>query len=499
MSDQDTAHVSPAIDDGKVNTTCWTGEKVRQQFAELRVISREEAEVVLRSIGLFYTVFVLLLAAGCSSYGVVKNVPKENNLVAPDSFSYSELSLGGTLDTNTSLILAFSGGGTRAAALAYGVLLELRDTNINVGGGTIRMLDEVDVISSVSGGSFTAAYYGLHGDAAFNDFEQVFLRRDVEGHLIKSLFNPFNWFKRSGRTENAIKYYEKEIFHGATFADMQREEGPLIVINASDLAYGVRFSFVQEYFNLLCSDISTYPVARAVTASSAVPVLFNPVVLKNYSDCKSEGEPQWLTDAMERSEDDPQLRMITQGLDSYFNKKDRDYVHFVDGGITDNLGLRSIYELVTVAGGAKAYLDKYQRSIPRRMVVISVNASTDPEPEMDRSNKEPSISETIGSVTDVQLHRYNVATHEVMKNALELWTGNLSTPDRQVTPYYVQVELINVKPESLIPFFNAIPTSFSLTDEQNDKLIKAGRDLLRNNPVYQQLVRDLGGTVTTEP
>ena len=67
-----------------------------------------------------------------------------------------------------------------------------------------------------------------------------------------------------------------------------------------------------------------------------------------------------------------------------------------------------------------------------------------------------------------------------------------------MTPYYVQVELINVKPESLIPFFNAIPTSFSLSDEQNDKLIKAGRDLLRNNPVYQQLVRDLGGTVTTE-
>ncbi len=454
---------------------------------------------MLRFSSLFNMVFALLLAAGCSSYGVVKNVPKDNTILTPDSYAYAELSQRENLDADTSLILAFSGGGTRAAALSYGVLLELRDTNIKVGGISKRMLDEVDLISSVSGGSFTAAYYGLHGDAAFNDFEQVFLRRDIEGHLIKSLFNPFNWFKRTGRTENAIKYYEKEIFHGATFADMRRKDGPVIVINASDLAYGVRFSFIQEYFNLLCSDLSSYSVARAVTASSAVPVLFNPVVVQNYTDCKSEGEPQWLTDAMERSKDDPQLRMITQGLDSYFIKKNRKYVHFVDGGITDNLGLRSIYELVTVSGGAQAYMDRHHRSIPRRMVVISVNASTDPDPDMDKSNKEPSMSEVIGAVTDVQLHRYNVATHEVMKNALELWTGDLSTPDRQVTPYYIQVEFSNVKPASLIPFFNAIPTSFSLSDEQNDKLIQAGRDLLRNNPVYQQLVRDLGGTVFGEP
>ena len=118
---------------------------------------------------------------------------------------------------------------------------------------------------------------------------------------------------------------------------------------------------------------------------------------------------------------------------------------------------------------------------------------------MDASNKQPGMGETIGSVTDVQLHRYNVATQEIMKNSIERWAEEISEPDRQVTPYYIQVEFHDIKPESLIPFFNAIPTSFTLTDEQNDKLIQAGRDLLRNNPVYQQLVRDLGGTVVTEP
>jgi hypothetical protein len=49
----------------------------------------------------------------------------------------------------------------------------------------------------------------------------------------------------------AVGYYDKNIFKGATYADLHKQDGPLILINATDLANGVRFSFVQEYFNLL--------------------------------------------------------------------------------------------------------------------------------------------------------------------------------------------------------------------------------------------------------
>jgi NTE family protein len=142
-------------------------------------------------------------------------------------------------------MLAFSGGGTRAAALAYGVMQELRDTPVTIGGRPERLVDEIDLISSVSGGSFTAAYYGLHGDGMFDDFEQVFLRRDVQGVLLSGLFNPLRWFSSEGPTEMAVDYYEEQVFRGATFVDLKKQEGPLILINASDLGYGVRFSFVQ--------------------------------------------------------------------------------------------------------------------------------------------------------------------------------------------------------------------------------------------------------------
>ncbi len=69
------------------------------------------------------------------------------------------------------LMLAFSGGGMRAAALDYGVLEELARTGVGPPSKRRRLLDEVDLISSVSGGSFTAAYYAVWGDRIFSDFE----------------------------------------------------------------------------------------------------------------------------------------------------------------------------------------------------------------------------------------------------------------------------------------------------------------------------------------
>ena len=85
------------------------------------------------------------------------------------------------------LVLAFSGGGTRAAAMSYGVLEALRDTPIEIDGKRARLLDEVDLITSVSGGSFTSAYYALFGDRIFEDYEAKFLKRNVQGQLIRQI------------------------------------------------------------------------------------------------------------------------------------------------------------------------------------------------------------------------------------------------------------------------------------------------------------------------
>jgi len=75
------------------------------------------------------------------------------------------------------LVVTFSGGGTRAAALAYGTLETMREISMTIGGRERNLLDEIDIINAVSGGAIVAAYYGAHRNGLFTDFETRYLKR----------------------------------------------------------------------------------------------------------------------------------------------------------------------------------------------------------------------------------------------------------------------------------------------------------------------------------
>ena len=424
--------------------------------------------------------FVFVLLSGCASYGKISNKPLEKK-VGSDFLSDKTIStMKKSSSPETLLILSFSGGGARAAALAYGVLEELHQR---------KLLDEVDVISSVSGGSFTAAYFGLHGQGIFQDFERVFLRKNFETPLIKSLLNPFAWFRSTGRTEQAVRLYEKTVFKDATFADIEKTGGPVILINATDLNDGVRFSFTQEYFNTLCSDIDSYPVARAVTASSAVPVVFHPVVLKNYH-C-NQMIPQWLVLAEKRFSNNAVMSNAVTRLKNYYSQDDRDYIHFVDGGIVDNLGLRAIYEYIEFGGGIKQVKRKAAHKTVKRIVIISVDAFANNNRSMDKSNKQPDLDEVISAVSDIQVRQQNASTLHLIEHSIKDWAKGLSSESNVVKPFFIQLNFQQVYERKKRDYLNSIPTCFSLNDEQVDALIDAGHQLLRSNDVFQGLLRHM--------
>ena len=207
------------------------------------------------------------LATGCSHFGHYPvNAPLEKYT---PGYGYITQNMGQAGNSeDLMLILSFSGGGTRAAAFSYGVLEGLRATEVPIGGKKRRLLDEVDVISGVSGGSFTAAYYGLYGDRIFEDYESRFLKKNVQGDILTAMFlNPVNWFRLSSpvfdRSDLAAEYYDENVFDRKTFGDILERKGPLILINATDMSMGSRFVFHQRYFNAICSDLSKFPVARA--------------------------------------------------------------------------------------------------------------------------------------------------------------------------------------------------------------------------------------------
>lgn len=443
------------------------------------------------------TLAILALLGGCGSKGVVTNEAATE--FAPDNERYSFIShverkgVGDVL-----FIMAFSGGGTRASALSYGVLEELKDTWFETDTGCKRLLDEVDRISGVSGGSFTAAYYGLYGDQTFSTFKTDFLYKDIEGELSDRIFNVFNIFGRQfsglSRTEDAIEVYDEHVFKGATYADLLKADGPFILINATDLNSHGQFVFSQDFFDLLCSDLSDLKLARSVAASSAVPVLFEPVLIKNYSGC-SYKEPDWFAAAKKRAEEEKNLRLqdLVDTLAYYLDPENPPYATLVDGGVTDNLGLRSILSNAMLFEESEELQGLVKQVKPfHHVVVIVANASTTAVTDIGKSEEMPSIADVLTSMTDIQLHRYNLESNALLKKEVKEWAASISRPDMEVEPYFIELDFEDSGDKELELYFNMIPTSLSLEKDQVDKIIVTSRKLLREEPEYKRLLKNLG-------
>ena len=196
------------------------------------------------------------------------------------------------------VILAISGGGTRAAALGYGVLEELRRTEVMVNGVKRRLIDEVDVISAVSGGTFPATYYALRGEKTFEEFETKVLSREFESELAKRIIlNPVNWFRLPsgtfGKSDLFAELYDEMVFDHATFADLKRANGPLVIINGTDITTGARFSFTQDQFDAICGDLSKVTLGRAIATSTALPPLLTPISFENRGGTCGRKAPAW--------------------------------------------------------------------------------------------------------------------------------------------------------------------------------------------------------------
>jgi NTE family protein len=403
------------------------------------------------------------------------------------------------------VMLAFSGGGTRAAAFSYGVLKELHGTELSHAGHTYRLSDEVDAISGVSGGSFTAAYFGLFKDRIFEDYERVFLRRDVQGELTRQvMFNPVNWGRLLSptftRADLATQLYDETIFDHATFGDLQKSGGPFVVINATEMTLGTRFQFTQNYFNPICSDLSEYPVARAVTASSAVPILFSPVTLTNRAGECGWQQPAWVTNALERPERTSRIYNLAANIVALEDREKRPYLHLFDGGLADNLGLRAMLDGVLRFDGITPALKAVGKENVRKVVVILVNAETALDVDSSQHLQTPTFAASVNAATSVPLSRYSFETVALMKNRLEEWerqsyeeecgAGARSTDSdcKGVDFHFVEVNFSEHPDPAERDYLKRLPTSFVLTDEAVDRLIAAGSLILRNSEEYKRLL-----------
>src|SRR4029078_10011475 len=111
-----------------------------------------------------------------------------------------------------------------------------------------------------------------------------FLKRDVERQLRAELLANLPRLAQSqfSRGKFLAEYFDRELFHGATYADLARGDmRPFVVINATALSTGARFPFTQTQFALLCLDLGSVKLGRAVAASAALPPFFGPITLEH--------------------------------------------------------------------------------------------------------------------------------------------------------------------------------------------------------------------------
>ena len=457
---------------------------------------------------------IILILTGCATYQVNPPLARYD---PRSGYRFENLT---TPENSDSLfiILTFSGGGTRAAALSYGVLEKLRDTKIRWEGRETRLLDEVDVISSISGGSFTAAYYGLFGDELFDPqrFQKVFLYRNILSDLIASMFNPINWFKLAspyfGRIDLAGEIYDKEIFRQKNFGDLtSRSRRPFILINATDMTLGSQFAFTQDQFDLLCSDLNGVHVARAVAASSNFPIAFTPMTVNNYAGTCGYREPAWMEEASKDLLDNPPRFNRARIARAYLNKDERAYIHLLDGGVSDNIGLRS----VLVALGSKDLPwnlpNKMNQSKIKKIVVIVVDARTEPKTDMDKTQCSPGLFAIVDNIASVPMSNYSFETVQELFNTFDEWRRDsqnyddckgvldkncpgANMPDKPPAPvdtYGVYIGFDRIRDQREREYFLNMPTAFSLKKEEVDDLRKIGPKVLDDSQEFQRLLEGL--------
>ncbi len=491
----------------------------------MNLFDRSSSTRVLR-LGAKFSLPMLMLVAGCLD-PVVKNGPLVER--RPDEgYRFRTLQPGPGNSDDVFVCLCFSGGGTRAAALSYGVLKALRETPIkgSASKSDRTLLDEVDVITSVSGGSFTAMSYGLDRDEMFTGgFERKFLKQNIQNRLLFLLLRPRNLlllpYVLLDRIDIVGDYYDRAVFDRRTYRDLvDRGDRPYLVINATNMALGKRFEFTQDDFDLLGSDLATLPVSHAVAASSAFPLLFSPLRLKYYPGAAADAAiAEHLTNGVAStrrlrrylwaSSLTPEVENAGDQAPHTLDGDRHRFLYLLDGGLTDNLGITYVVEELRF-GVLREMVDAGRI---KHLVVIIVDANTNAPEPIEHLPSAPGLLMMAEKTGTTSMYNYSEAMTDVLRFMLRDYPERLrrmndrcresisrdcptvelppDPPALTASAYLVEVNLHRIVDPKTRKRFLSMPTSLFLTAGDVDGLVEMGRSLVESDPDFQKLLRML--------
>ncbi|MGH1415505.1 MAG: patatin-like phospholipase family protein [Pelagimonas sp.] len=410
--------------------------------------------------------------------------------------------------------LAFSGGGMRASAFAHGMLEALQDvgqTPQNPHG----LLPHVRLVTGVSGGSVTAAHFGLTGPKGVQGYRERFLITNAEKYMANKAYNPLTIARglSGGANGRATfgRYLDETLFHNATFGDLAKRSDILTWINAADVASETSFLFSPETFDALCSDLSALPLSEAVSASAAFPLVFSPIVLKAHAKQCNYQEPDWLTAARYNPEATATMKAHGQVLESYANADDVQYIKLLDGGITDNFGTIALSVARAKSQNQYGPLTEEQAVRVRNFLFLVANAGVEKDPAWANRQKGPGGVGLARAIVQSAMKSATRTAYDAMRLTLEDWhadviefrcslprarvkklRGTLQGWDCKDVKLFVGVASFDEFPDDMRDELNTIPTRLKLKVDQVDMAIEAGRRATRMNPEFNGLIRAAG-------
>jgi len=442
---------------------------------------------------------ILAATSGCATHFVNEKLTTDKVNVERRSIEPS--------DSRPIIVMSFSGGGSRAAALGWNVLKELREVRYQSGTQERRLVDDVAVVSSVSGGSTIAAWFGLSGPQALDGFEPFLVKDNVRALTWASL-NPFAWFGHwisgGSRTDFVVDMFNRELYHGKKMSELNQPGKPFVILNATDMAGGEIFSFRPDMFDAICSNLDGIPIATAVATSADVPIIFAPTAIRNYSttDCAWSPLPEW-AEVKLGSHYQPYINLPTYRDARYMNDlhraipeyffRDIRYLYLVDGGLADNSGGHSLLSTVQSPADPAGILKLLNKRQVKRLVIIMVNAQSDPVPAEYQSPSRPGILAMFDSVTGVPINSATAGAIGQVNDALTQISQFASQHGAQVFNVLVDFDQFHIPGQAkLRDEAKAIPTSWTISSHDREVLKEAAATLLHQHPCFQSLLLQLG-------
>jgi NTE family protein len=232
--------------------------------------------------------------------------------------------------------------------------------------------------------------------------------------------------------------------------------------------------------------------------------VLSPITLKSYVGTCGFTIPGQLVQVLKKQDVSTRQYHLVKDLLPFLEQGQFPFIHLVDGGLSDNLGLRTALDRITAYGNIWPMMQMRGAEKTHKVVFIVVNAETEVDKEINISGKPPGIWAMLSSYSKVMQTRYSYETVMLLRENFRRWTeevqkGRCGDQPAATEPgacgdiqfYLIEVKFDELKDPAERSYFMQLPTAFVLADEEVDKVRAVARRVLKEAPEYQRLLKDL--------